>query len=164
MRAPILSLAMLAALADPAQALSCLRPTVQASFAAADAAEADYVLAVGRLALFPGVRLPPPVEEGEAPVPYALRAVFEGHLATLDGFTDPARFDLMVEVDCEGPWCGAVPLGDEDLLLFVERRPVGGEVANVLVEGPCPRWALTATPEVVEGAVACLRGEGCEAP
>ena len=72
----------------------------------------------------------------------------------------PAAFDITVEVGCAGPWCGAVPQGDEDLLFFVERRAD----ANVVVEGPCPRWVLTATPDVVEGALSCLRGEGCDAP
>jgi hypothetical protein len=162
---PTLALAstLCAFLAGQAAAQTCAPPSVQASFEAAEASDADFVLALGRLSLFPGVRLPQPPAEGEAPVPYALRGVIEGDLASLDGFDDPGAFQVMVEVRCDGASCGAVPPLGEERLFFVERRQVGDETGNFVVQDPCPLWSLAATPEVVEGALACLRGEGCEA-
>lgn len=150
--------ALLAAtIAQPASALSCLRPSVQASFAQASAAEAQYVLAVGRVSLLPGETIPTTGDDPNDRQGYTVRARFDGHLASATGFDENASFPLSVQVDCAGAWCGGVPVA-ERLLLFVERR----EGQNVLVEGPCPFWALQASPEVVAQAEACLRGEACE--
>ncbi len=145
-------------LAAQAQALSCLRPSVQGSFAQANAAEADYVLAVGRLQLLPGETLPEADADPNARTGYSVRTRFDGRLAAADGFTEAASFPVTVEVQCDGPWCGGMPL--DRVLVFIERR----EGENVLVEGLCPMFALAATPEVVEGALSCLRGEDCTPP
>ncbi len=147
-----------AALAGQAQALSCLRPSVQASFAEADSSEAQYVLAVGRVQLLPGETIPDVGDDPNDREGYSVRARFDGQLAAADGFTEDASFPLTVEVGCAGPWCGGVPL--ERVLVFIERR----DDANVLVEGPCPMFVLDATPEVLEGALSCLRGEDCTRP
>ncbi|MCK0168657.1 hypothetical protein MWU52_13945 [Jannaschia sp. S6380] len=155
----ILAVLLSTALASPAAALSCLRPSVQASYQAADAAEAQYVLSVGRLQLLPGETIPdttgtdPNDRQG-----YTVRTRFDGKLADAGGFGTDAAFPVTVEVECAGAWCGGVPL--DRVLLFLERR---GE-ENVLVQGPCPRFALSATPEVVAGAAACLKGEDCTPP
>lgn len=144
-------------LAHPAAALSCLRPSVQATFAAASEAEAQYVLAVGRITLLPGETIPSTGEDPNARKGYTVRAQLVGELASATGFDEPASFPLDVQVDCAGAWCGGVPVV-ERMLVFVERR----DGRNLLVEGPCPLWALRATPEVVAQAEACLRGEACE--
>lgn len=146
------------ALAGQAQALSCLRPSVQSSFAQASEAEAQYMLAVGRLQLLPDEKIPAVGDDPNDRKGYSVQTRFDGRLAAADGFTEEASFPLTVEVGCAGAWCGGVPL--DRMLIFVERR----EGANVLVEGPCPQFALTATPEVVEGALACLRGAACTPP
>ena len=146
------------ALAGPADALSCLRPSVAQTFTEASAAEAQYVLAVGRVSLMPGETIPSTGDDPNDRRGYAVEARFDGVLASPTGFDDDAAFPLTVEVECAGAWCGAVPLA-ERVLAFVERR---GD-RNVLVEGPCPFWALRATPEVVAQAEACLRGEACAA-
>lgn len=145
-----------AALASPASALSCLRPSVAATFAQADAAEKEYVLAVGRISVLPEEAIPTPGGDPNERQGYTVRARFDGELASPTGFDEAASFPLTVEVECAGPWCGGVPLA-ERMLVFVERRAD----ENVLVEGPCPFWALQATPEVVAQAEACLRGEAC---
>ena len=144
------------ALAQPASALSCLRPSVEASFAEASASEASYVLALGRVTLRPGEAIPGTGDDPNDRQGYAVQARFDGMLASPTGFDEAASFPLTVRVDCAGPWCGGVPQA-ERLLLFVERRD--GE--NLLVEGPCPFWALDASPEVVARAEACIRGEAC---
>ena len=149
-------LVLLASLpATQTAALSCLRPSVQASFREAQAAEATYVLALGRLAV-PGGSALPPAGYRPGAKPYSVEATFEGMLATLRGFDRPARVPVAVEVGCAGPWCGAAPV-DQELLFFLERRGDG----FALEEGACPRWALGATPEAVDAALSCLRGEGC---
>lgn len=146
------------AIATQASALSCLQPSVQNSFTAANEAEEQYVMAVGRLTPLPGQSIPEQPEDPNQRQGYTLETRFDGNLASLTGFDQPAAFPVTLEVTCAGPWCGGLPL--DDTLYFIERR----DGTNVVVEGPCPHFALTATTEVVEGAMACLRGEDCTPP
>lgn len=146
------------ALAGQASALSCLRPSVQQTFAEASASAAQYVLAVGRVSLLPGETIPSTGEDPNERKGYAVKARFDGKLASATGFDADASFPLTVQVECAGPWCGGMPVVDR-MLVFVERRD--GE--NVLVEGPCPFWTFDAAPDVVTQAESCLRGEDCAA-
>ena len=148
--------AALAALAQPAAALSCLAPSVATSFAAADASEAEYVMAVGRLALLPGQTIPEQPDDPNAREGYSVQARFEGRTATTEGFTQDVTGDVTVEVGCTGAWCGGVPL--DRVLVFLERR--GDDL--VLTEGPCPQFALDATPAREAEAIACAT-TGCPA-
>ncbi|MEL6585190.1 MAG: hypothetical protein AAFY65_09935 [Pseudomonadota bacterium] len=154
----LITLAVFVAGIGQAQALSCLAPSVQTSFTAASDAEESYVMAVGRLTPLPGETPPEQPADPNDRKGYTLQTQFDGNLATLDGFTDASRFFVTVEVVCAGPWCGAVP--SDEMLFFIERR--GDQ--NVLVEGPCPQYALPATEQVVDGAMSCVTGRGCTPP
>lgn len=154
----ILAALLSTALAGQASALSCLRPSVQATFAQANASASKYVLAVGRVSLAPGTTLPSTGDDPNARTGYSVDARFDGDLASATGFDEKATFPLTVEVTCTGPWCGGVPQQAERMLLFVERR----DDANVLVEGPCPFFALAATPEALAAALSCVKGGTCE--
>ncbi len=153
---PIPTALLALTLAQPAAALSCAPSSVQTSFIHANEAEAQYVMAVGRVQLLPGERIPPPAANPNEREGYEVKGRFDGNLATLEGFETPASFPVTIRVECAGPWCGGVPL--DRVLAFVERT----ESANVITEGPCPRDVLPATAENVESALACLRGETCE--
>lgn len=161
-RTILIAYAVLAALAyvtlaSPAAALSCLRPTVPSSFALAQQSPLTYVMAVGRLTPVPGhaepVRRDPPMAIEET-----VRAEFQGRLATLSGFDRPVTLPVSVELVCAGPWCASVPR--DEVLLFLEKR---GD-AYTLLEGPCPRFALAASPEAEAAALSCLRGGRCADP
>ncbi|WP_299838597.1 hypothetical protein [uncultured Jannaschia sp.] len=154
----ILAALLSTALAGQASALSCLRPSVQSSFQAADTSEADYVLAIGRVQPLPGEEIAPADDTPNDRKGYSARTRFDGEIAGADGFDTTVSFPLTVEVECAGHWCGGVPLDRN--IMFVERR---GE-ENVLIEGPCPRFALDATPEAEADVLACLRGEACTPP
>ena len=154
----ILAALLSTALAGQANALSCLRPSVQSSFRTADASEAAYVLAIGRVQPLPGEEIAPADDTPNDRKGYSVRTRFDGRIADAAGFETEASFPLTVEVECAGPWCGGVPLDRN--ILFVERR--GEEI--VLVEGPCPLFALDATPEAEAAALSCLRGEACTPP
>lgn len=145
-------------LSGEALALSCLAPSAAGSFKAASEAEAQYVVAVGRVQLLPGETVPVPTGDPNDKQGYSVKARFDGKLAGADGFEEDATFPVTVEVQCSGPWCGAVPL--DRVLAFIERRD--GE--NVIVETACPVFSLKATPAVVDQAEACLSGGPCEAP
>ena len=89
---------------------------------------------------------------------YEVETLFTGQVASAQGFVQPARTAVTIEIGCEAAWCGAVPEGE--VVALIERR----EDRFVLEQGPCPRFALTATDDVVNAALACARGEACEAP
>ena len=89
---------------------------------------------------------------------YEVETLFTGQVASAQGFVQPARTAVTIEIGCEAAWCGAVPEGE--VVALIERREDG----FVLEQGPCPRFALTATDDVVNAALACARGEACEAP
>lgn len=147
----------LALLAQPAAALTCAQPSMQASFNAANAADATYVLARGSFTPLPDQ--PTEAEGGtNDKQDYTVETVFAGDLATPQGFVQPAEFPITVAIGCEAAWCGAVPEGE--VVALVERRDDG----FVLEQGPCPRFALEATDPVVNAALACVRGEDCDAP
>ena len=146
------------ALAGQAAALSCARPSVADSFALAVDAESQYVIAVGRIGIPEGTELPEPGGTPEERTGYAVDAVFQGELASTGGFDQPVQFPITVEIGCAGAWCGAFPR--EPVLAFIERR---GD-AFFLAEGPCPRFTLNATEEVVDAALSCVTGGPCEPP
>ncbi|WP_371155719.1 hypothetical protein [Jannaschia sp. 2305UL9-9] len=153
-----LALAVLAAgIAQPASALSCLSPTVQTSFAAADDSDATYVMGVGRLTPVPGQRIPAAPDNPNHRVGYSLEATFEGHLATRNGFDHAYAGPVTVDVTCVAAWCGQIPVGAH--LLFLERTAEGDR----LTAGPCPRFALPSTPRNRSDALSCL-ARGCVAP
>ena len=147
------------ALAGQAQALSCMAPSFASSFKTANEADASYVLVLGQLEPLPGETIPE--DQGVGPNDregYSVQVRFEGKMATPTGFDHDVSFPLTVEVTCAGPWCGGVPR--DRIIAFVERR---GE-ENILVEGPCPRFALSANPERVAAAESCVTDGICDAP
>ena len=139
--------------AERADALSCLRPSVESSFAAAQASSQIYAMAVGRLAVPPGAARPELVNPDE-PEGVELPARFSGRMATLGGFDRAIDLAVTASVECAGPWCGGVPEGE--VLAFVEQTPDGWR----LQLGPCPQWALDVEPDTEARALRCLR-DGC---
>ena len=142
--------------AERADALSCVSPTVEGSFAAADAAEARYVLAVGRVVPDPGQSVPAPTNaqprEGAT-----ISARLTGRTLTATGFDAPVETPLSVTLDCVGSWCATLPV--QEALYFIEQREDGLH----LTEGPCPRNVL-AVREGTEARILQCALEGCEAP
>lgn len=154
-------LAVLAALsgagaAGRAEALSCLRPTVEASFAAAQAADGRYRLVVGRIVPSEGASVPTPVGPN-AREDVTLPARVEGRALTRRGFTAPFDAPVTVTLTCAGPWCAGLPEGEA--LLFLLDGPGG----PTLTEGPCPQNVLGLEPDTEARVLACLAGD-CTPP
>ncbi|GIT92725.1 hypothetical protein JANAI62_30380 [Jannaschia pagri] len=145
-------------IAGQAQALSCMRPTVQGTYLDADGRAETYVLALGRLTPVPGQTRPAEPANPNDRVPYSLMTRFDGALATSDGFTRTARFDVRVDVGCAGPWCGGVPTSKH--LFFLKRDGA----THSFESGPCPWFAFEPTVENRADALACLNGGMCRRP
>ena len=154
-------LAALAALsgagaAGRAEALSCLRPTVEASVSAAQAAEERYRLVVGRIVPAEGASVPAPVGPNERE-DMTLPARVEGRALVQGGFVAPVDLPVTVTLTCAGPWCGGLPEGEA--LLFLVEGPEG----LTLTEGPCPFNVLGVEPDTEARVLACLAGD-CTPP
>ncbi|MBM2575881.1 hypothetical protein JQC91_06160 [Jannaschia sp. Os4] len=150
MRALVLLLALAA---QPAHALSCLRPEPARTFAEADASPAGYRIARGTLAPPEGWTAPASEDPG-APDRrgYAVEATGALRFATRDGWSAPRPVRVTIEVGCVAHWCGAPPAGEAVLFL----RDAGGTL--VLDEAACPMWSFPATPEVLAELRRCVRG------
>ncbi|KIT16345.1 hypothetical protein [Jannaschia aquimarina] len=145
-------------IAERSWALSCLRPSVESSFAAAQASSSIYEMAVGTFIVAPGEALPPAVTDDPNREPSRIAARFEGRFATLEGFEQERQVPVTLELGCTGPWCATVPTGQ--VLVFLERADDG----YVLSEGACPRLMFAANPEKERQAMACLTDpEACNA-
>ncbi|MEM7641102.1 MAG: hypothetical protein AAF366_01075 [Pseudomonadota bacterium] len=146
---------LMLAIAQPAAALSCQRPSIAGTFNALNAAEETYIMVRGTVASLPGEQSEPEGELNERQS-YVVQAQFTGDMATASGFDRPLDIPLTVEVGCAGPWCGGVPEGE--VIAFLEQR----NGRYVLAAGPCPFSALTASEEAQVQAMSCLRAEACE--
>jgi len=144
--------------AGRAEALSCLRPSVESSFTTAQASSHEYVMAVGSVILAPGQQVPDAVGENVRS-DVTLDARFTGDLASAGGFVTPADMPLALDLTCAGPWCATPPAGE--VLAFIQRDADGG---HRLTLGPCPQFALGVQDDTRARALACLRGGSCAAP
>ena len=145
---------LLILMAQPALALSCLRPDVARTYQIAHESPATYVLAKGTITVREGEVVHPGVNQ-PAIEDYTVRATFEGRLASPDGFDEPAEGDLTIEIGCAGNWCGGVPGGE--VIAFIELR----DGAAYLAQGACPQNTFAATPEIEAAALSCLTGGEC---
>ena len=139
--------------------LSCLAPSVQRSFHQYQQAEETYLVVRGRMT-FDEKLLPRNRFGGQEP-PHM--TFVPGHLTGKSlsqvGFKVPFQHDVVLEVACFGPWCGAAKDGGE-VLAFVrvedgryalDINPCGGAVF------PEPR------PDLIDDVFACFKGQVCEA-
>ncbi|MEJ6393399.1 hypothetical protein V8J82_09045 [Gymnodinialimonas sp. 2305UL16-5] len=148
--------------AGPASALSCLRPSVTNTYAAAAESPEDYVIGTGSLALL-GPSDPPEgavAQDGDRNqmAGYTQPASFNGQLFTGNAFDRDWIVNVTIHVNCVSAWCGSANEIDSGLFFF---RQVDG--AYVLDEGPCPRDVfIDPTPQMLEEVVACYNSGTCE--
>ncbi len=145
--------------AGSAQALSCVPPDVARAYAQAAVAPVAYVVVYGRLSFDP--TLLPEVDlsrQDETPPYTPIPARMTGKSLSKGGFDRDFDRDIMLGIRCYGPWCGGVGAG-VPYLAFVETSADG----YVLYAEPCDAFTFPEpTREMLDQAVRCIRGEGCE--
>lgn len=146
-------------LSGPALALSCLVPSVERSYAEADAAAERYLVVEGRLTL--NARQLPKSGSGtgtrKPPEMTRISSNILGKSMSSAGFVVPFDQDVVLEVACFGPWCGSVRNGDQ-VLAFVRRD--GGEY--LLSITPCGGDVfVNPKPSQLKTALDCHRGADC---
>lgn len=142
---------LLALVATPASALSCLPRTPVQAFEEAAASEARYSVVKGKLS-FRAAAMPEHYDvEAEDKV---VTGFFRGEGLNLDGFTTPMAVPVALEVACSGPWCGTLVKGQE-YLLFLEKRADG----YALEVSACPMFAFpNPDADTLEAMTACING------
>lgn len=154
MRVVLICLALIAA--EPAHALSCLRPDAVRLFEKTRDAEARYFIVKGRITFLEPPNTPPRGSKLAA----LTRARIDGVALNRAGFTTPFSRDVTISATCLGPWCGsledlagtaiiAIRLSDEDLVLDI--GPCGGDQVS---------WSQSGEDRLLD----CYLGGNCRVP
>ena len=154
-----LLIAALAWVPVSAQALSCMPHSVQAAYLQADAAEARFVIVRGLLD-FDRSALPKVDWDNQQATPPVTEITATLHGKSLSGgaFQLPFEKDVILQVDCIGPWCASVPEGAE-VLAFVELRD---GAADRIATNPCGGYLFaTPTPLMIRAIEKCAAGAEC---
>jgi len=158
----IAAVAVLSALtfAAPSQALSCLRPTPERSFAQFNDAPELYQIWSGRW-----IQTNPIPEadgyvdplSGTKPEPTLFR--FRGRMVGPEGVFGPIRsWQVKVAPQCAGPWCAGFPQDGEEVVGFFERPSTG---FRRFEPSPCGGDAFPRTIETIDRLSACFTSGAC---
>ncbi len=141
-----------------AQALSCVPWGVSDAYLAAAQSNRSYAILQGRVS-FDARRLPkaPSGNPNAAPPITQFRGSFDGALLGAHDFDRAVEADVVIEVQCLGPWCGKPKPGGE-YLLFAEQR--GRDL--ILRFDPCGRFAFSSDLQARRKELLdCHRGQSC---
>ncbi|MDE4060848.1 MULTISPECIES: hypothetical protein [Phaeobacter] len=144
--------------ATSASALSCVPWGVPEAYLAAANSNRSYAILQGRLS-FDERRLPrPPAGNPNAAPPVTqFRGSFNGDLLGARDFDQAVRADVVIEVQCMGPWCGKAKSGVE-YLIFAEQR--GRDL--IVRFDPCGSFAFGGDVHSFRKQVLdCHRGKAC---
>ncbi|MEX0370113.1 MAG: hypothetical protein AB3N09_05730 [Tateyamaria sp.] len=141
----------------PALALSCMPHGVPDAYLDAAGAEEGYVPVLGKLT-FDASALPQVDWDNQQDVPGVtlIPARFEGEALTVRGVAQPFETDVVLEVQCFGPWC---PRPDPGAMLGFLRKT---SHSYVLHTNACGGYLFgNPTQEQVGQMKDCLAGRRC---
>ncbi|MDD9741403.1 hypothetical protein PVW47_16590 [Marinovum sp. SP66] len=141
-----------------AQALTCLPHDVAAVYQDARDSEDRYMVVLGRMG-FDATRLPETdmTDQANTPPDTRIPARLTGDALSRAGFIHPYDADIVLNVQCFGPWCAGAQSGDP-VLAFVNLDAASPEVTIT----PCGGFAFARpTPEMTEQVIACHTGGDC---
>lgn len=153
----IVAMALTAALAQPAAALSCAAPDITRDYAKAANSDEVFILVKGDLH-FDESALPGKSGNRAAHQPDSvdIQAWLSGQSLTRDGFTKPFERDVILRVSCLGMWCGGTANGPHLAFLKQDGRQW------ILQLGPCPGMTYPdPDPKQLETVQACFDGAPC---
>lgn len=141
----------------PALALSCMPYQVTDAFLDVAKAEDGYVPVLGQLSFDPDML--PKVDwnaQGDVPPKTLLPASFEGKAMTVRGVDLPFRTDVVLEVQCFGPWCPSPRPGP--VLAFLRKT----SHSYVLETNACGGYLFGSPSDAqVQQVRECLAGRAC---
>lgn len=149
--------ALLLALPAPAKALSCMPYGITNAYLDAAAAKDSYVPVIGRLD-FDMERLPNVDWNNQQSVSQTtlIPATFKGEALSISGISQSFATDVVLEIECAGPWCPSPRPGQ--MLGFLRKTTH----SYVLTVGPCDGFHFGDPNEAMVGSLNdCLRGRAC---
>ncbi|MEM9435899.1 MAG: hypothetical protein AAGA15_02575 [Pseudomonadota bacterium] len=142
--------------ASQAAALSCLPTDVATSYRQADAAEEEFVIALGRFS-FDAMALKPLPPANDTPPSREVTARFTGGLFTGRNFSFETEVDVTIEALCHGPWCASM-VPEVESLAFIERQ---GDTYALTIS-PCGGRLFSEPAQAqLDQIVACHSGGSC---
>lgn len=144
----------------PAQALSCLPPTPEDSFARYHAAPELYQIWSGRwIKVNPTPEVTGYVDPMTRTAPYPVTYLFQGRMVGPHGMQGPIRrMTVKVDPQCAGPWCASYPENGEAMVGFFERKPSGQRVFS---PGACGGASFARTYQNIQRLASCFRSGAC---
>ena len=144
----------------PAQALSCLPPTPEDSFARYHAAPELYQIWSGRwIKVNPTPDVTGYVDPMTGTAPYPVTYLFQGRMVGPHGMQGPIRrMTVKVDPQCAGPWCASYPENGEQTVGFIERKPSGQRVYS---PGACGGASFARTYQNIQRLASCFRSGAC---
>ena len=144
----------------PAQALSCLPPSPESSFARFHAAPELYQIWSGRwIEVNPTPDVTGYVDPMTGTAPYPVTYLFQGRMVGPHGMQGPIRrMTVKVDPQCAGPWCASYPgerRGDGRLHRAQAQRPAG------LFPGACGGASFARTYQNIQRLASCFRSGAC---
>ncbi len=142
--------------AQPALALSCLRPDAVRLYEMARDSEAVFVMVRGRAKVSgPAINLVPDNTQDQTAT---TTAVVSGTMLTSHAFGRDFNQEITLEVSCLGPWCGGTDGLDREQFLAIQVRDDG----LVLRLGPCGGDVVDWDRDSERRMLACHRGDACD--
>lgn len=142
-----------------AAALSCTPHSVEAAFLEAQASEKPFLIVRGHMT-FDARKLPKVDYQNQHATPDVTRidAKLTGASLSGAGFVTPYEGDIILSVECFGPWCAGAQDGVE-VLAFVD---VGAQ-EHVVSTNPCGGYLFgTPTPKMIRAVQSCFAGKTCK--
>ena len=150
-------------IAQPAVALSCLRPDAVRLYEFARDSDDFYQIVLGRLIAPAGITLPEAPEMGQAPLGNEETDVvytpvrLSGMVLTRDAFDRPYDREVTLALGCLGMWCSDPPAQDKRLLFAVR---IDGD-ARFLNPGVCSEASVLGTSGAVDRLLDCHVNNHC---
>lgn len=152
----LLTAALIFLTATQSVALSCMRPDPIETFQRLAAADESYFVLRGKLS-FDETALPPSVGTNEMMQPVPIPGFFHGKGLTKEGFTSDYVSNVLLQVNCAGPWCGSAQ-SNVDAVWFV---PFSDPPA-ILQADPCGSMTFyDPSDAVIEMLESCMAGGTC---
>ena len=143
------------AAAQPALALSCLRPDVIRLYSDARDSEDLYSMVVGKITATNPIAIPKKDNGGSTKADTTVRVT--GRSLTSSGFTAPFDRDVTLRASCLSVWCADPPTLDTEVFLTLRHD---GD-ARVVDIGPCPFNALPWSADEEARVLNCHRFDRC---
>jgi len=147
---------MMMLIGQGAQALSCMLPDVSTKFHDLSTAQSVFLVVHGAVT-FDERALPKTDHSTLKRKTKDIPATIKGHLLTPAGYVSKFERDIVLQVDCLGPWCPN-PKSGEPYLAFLKKT---AQALTLELDACGGNGFANPTAAQLDQGLACMRGEVC---